>query len=103
MDSMFAWCIAAPLIMIALFALVFYVIGVSNTRNMFMTDELEMYGGTIVYQGTSFRVQKGAMIEVRYSGIVVHNPNGTVRAFKTVNPIFSPAPVVTIGDDEEAD
>ena len=103
MDSMFVWCIVAPLITFVLIVLMFYAIGISNTRNMFMTDELEMYGGTIVYQGTSFKVLKGAMIEVRYSGIVVHNPNGTVRTFKTVNPIFSPAPVVTIGDDEEAD
>ena len=97
MDEMLLWLILCPIAFMVIVFVVFYFIGIYNTRNIFMVDELSEYGGTITYQGVEFIVQRHAQIDVHYSGIVVHNPNGTMRAFKTVNPIFSQAPVITIG------
>jgi len=97
MDDILLWVMLYPITFMIIIFVVFYFIGIYNTRKMFMVDALEENGGTITYQGVEFIVQRHAQIEVHYSGIVVHNPNGTMRAFKTVNPIFSQAPVITIG------
>lgn len=97
MDEILLWVMLYPITFMIIIFVVFYFIGIYNTRKMFMVDELSEYGGTITYQGVEFIVQRYAQIDVHYSGIVVHNPNGTSRAFKTVNTIFSQAPVITIG------
>ena len=100
MDEMLLFVLLVPIVSIILFIAVFYYIGIINTRNMFLVDALCEYGGTIVYQGVSFKVQKGAHIDVNMNGIIVCNPDGSVRSFKTVNTIFAQAPVVTIGDQD---
>ncbi len=101
MDNILLMVALYPIIFVILFITLLYYVGIYNTRKMFMVDYLERYGGTIIYQGMSFRVQRNAEIKVGMSGITIYNPDGTVRAFRTVNPIFSPAPVVTIGDGDK--
>lgn len=86
--------VIAFLLFVAIILLFMYY----NVIRTFMVRDLELYGGTIEYQGKTYKVSKGAEITVRIDSIIVVNPDGKTQVFRVGNN-FAPQPVVTIGDE----